>query len=325
MRKEVLGVGFFVFAVACAPAPDSSPSLGAAGFALSSQESFDAASLGAYEGDHAAIYDHIDQNLDDHLANIQRWLRQPSISAQNVGVRDMAEMLRADLEDLGFAEAELVETAGHPGVWGYYDAGADDTLMVYLMYDVQPVNPDDWRSPPFAAELIASEHGRIRLARGATNQKGPEGAFLNALVSILAVAGTLPVNLMVTAEGEEELGSPNFPEVIDRYEERLRDCVGVFFPFNAQDESGKARLNLGVKGIVYFELEARGGPQGGPTAAEIHGSYKAIVDSPVLRLAHALASLVSADGNTILVPGYYDAVQRKSACSTVCWRRGTKR
>ena len=266
-------------------------------------------SVPAYTDQHSAIYEHIDANLEAHIGNLQRWMRQPSVSAQNLGIRDMAALVRDDLRTLGFQEAELVETDGHPGVWGYYDAGADVTLMVYMMYDVQPVNPEDWRSPPFEANLVNTLQGEALMARGATNQKGPERAFLNALESIIAVDGKLPVNIMLTAEGEEELGSPNYPSIVDRYEARLRTADGVIFPMPGQGPSGHTNLMLGVKGIVYFELEARGGAWGGPTRAEIHGSYKAITDSPVLRLTRAINSLVSEDGNTILVPGYYDDVR----------------
>jgi acetylornithine deacetylase/succinyl-diaminopimelate desuccinylase-like protein len=146
----------------------------------------------------------------------------------------MAEMLRGDLESMGFEEAELVPTDGHPGVWGYYDAGADKTLAVYLMYDVQPVNPEDWESPPFEAAIVDHQLGKAIMARGATNQKGPQRAFLNALESIIAVDGDLPVNIMIAAEGEEELGSPHYHQVIDAYEERLQTADGVLFPFNSQ-------------------------------------------------------------------------------------------
>ena len=266
-------------------------------------------SVATYAGDRAAVHAYIDAEIEAHTAALQRWMRQPSISAQNVGVLDMAQMVRGDFEALGFAEAELVETGGHPGVWGFYDAGADRTLMVYMMYDVQPVNPEDWRSPPFAAEIVDVPEGRAIMARGATNQKGPQRAFLNAVESILAVDGELPVNLMITAEGEEELGSPHYPEVVDRYEDRLRQADGVIFPMSGQDPSGQTGVVLGVKGIIYWELESRGGAWGGPTEAEIHGSYKAIADSPVLRLARAISSLVSEDGNTILVDGYYEGVR----------------
>jgi acetylornithine deacetylase/succinyl-diaminopimelate desuccinylase-like protein len=278
-------------------------------FSLATDEAYDFDKIPAYLDNHPAVYDYIDDNLDDHLAAIQRWLRQPSISAQNVGIEDMAELVRQDLENLGFAETAIVPTDGHPGVWGYYDAGAAKTLAVYFMYDVQPVNPEDWDSPPFAAELIDHELGKVIMARGATNQKGPERAFLNALEAIIAVDGTLPVNIMLTAEGEEELGSPHYPQIVDAYEDRLKTADSVLFPFNSQRPDGTIGVILGVKGIIYFEMIARGGEWGGPSVAEIHGSYKAIVGSPVWRLVQALSTLVSEDGNTILVPGYYDDIR----------------
>lgn len=299
-----------LLATACQPAAEStqSPEVQRPAFELATSAAYDVAAIEAYTDDHAAVYDYIDANLDDHLAALQRWLRQPSISAQNIGIQEMAEMLRQDLADLGFAEAELVPTDGHPGVWGYYDAGAESTLVVYLMYDVQPVNPEDWDSPPFDAEVIDHDLGRVLMARGATNQKGPQRAFLNALESIIAVEGNLPVNIMVAAEGEEELGSPHYPQIIDAYEDRLKEADGVLFPFNSQSPDGKINMILGVKGILYFEMIATGGDWGGPKRAEIHGSYKAIVDSPVWRLVKALDSMTSPDGNTILVPGYYDGI-----------------
>jgi acetylornithine deacetylase/succinyl-diaminopimelate desuccinylase-like protein len=278
-------------------------------FSFATEDAFDASSVLAYGGDHADVYAYIDANLDAHIGELQRWIRQPSVSAQNVGIQEMATTLRDDLRTLGFQEAELVPTDGHPGVWGYYDAGAEKTLLVYLMYDVQPVNPEDWVSPPFEARLIDNELGQILMGRGATNQKGPQRALLNAIASILAVDGTLPVNLMVAAEGEEELGSPHYPQIVDAYETRMREADGAVFPFNSQDQTGEFEMSLGVKGILYTEMEARGGPHGGPVNAEIHGSYKAIVDAPALRLMHAIASLTSPDGNTIVVPGYYDAVR----------------
>ena len=278
-------------------------------FEITTREAFDPAAVPAYGGAHTEVYAWIDAHRDEHLAALQRWLRQPSISAQDVGVRDMAEMLRGDLEALGFQEAELVPTAGHPGVWGYYDAGADKTLVVYMMYDVQPVEEEDWRSPPFEAAVVDHPLGRALMARGATNQKGPERAFLNALAAVLAVHGTLPVNLMVAAEGEEELGSPNYAEVIAPYAERLRRADGVLFPFNSQGPDGTVGMFLGVKGIVYFELEATGARSGGPADAEIHGSFKALADAPAWRLVQALSTLTTPDGNTITVPGYYDAIR----------------
>jgi len=309
MRHALL-VGMVIGAVA--PATAQQPA-GGRPPRLTVTQAFDAKAIPAYRGEHTEVYQYIDAHQREHLANLQRWLRQPSISAQNQGIGEMAAMVRDDLARLGCREAAVVPTSGHPGVWAFCDEGAPKTLIVYMMYDVQPVEAAEWRSPPFAAEVVDHPHGRALMARGATNQKGPERAFLNALESIRAVKGKLPVNLMFLAEGEEELGSPHYPELIDRFESRLKGASGVFFPFNSQDPEGATSMFLGVKGILYFEMEAKGGSWGGPTQAEIHGSNKAITDSPTWRLVQALASLTSKDGNTITVPGYYDAIRQPSA------------
>lgn len=319
---RLLLITFLGVTLACAPVQQAggpvsaAPAVTTAGrpqFEFTTAESFNAAAVPAYAGSHPEVYAHIDANIGAHLQNLQRWVRQPSISAEGRGIAEMAAMLRDDLRRIGFQEAEVVPTSGHPGVFGFYDAGAPRTLLVYMMYDVQPVEPEGWSVGAFDGSVVDHPLGRVLMARGATNQKGPQRAFLNALESIIATRGRLPVNLMVLAEGEEELGSPHYPELITRFEERLRTAAGVIFPFNAQTPSGGIRLPLGVKGIVYFELEARGGPHGGPSVAEIHGSNKVLTDSPVWRLAQALASLTTPDGNTILVPGYYDAIRTPSA------------
>ena len=291
---------------ASAPAQQGAPEI-----RFTTDEAFDSASVAAYAGRHDDVYRHIDANIEDHVKQLQRWVRQPSVSAQKRGIHEMVQLLSGDLHALGFKEVTTVPTAGHPGVFGFYDAGAPRTLVVYMMYDVQP-EETGWKVPAFDGAIVDHELGRVLMARGATNQKGPERAFLNALDSIIKTQGKLPVNLMVVAEGEEELGSPNFPQVIDKYEDRLKKAHGVFFPLSAQDATGAVSLPLGVKGILVLELEAAGGAQGGPTRAEIHSSLKAVVDAPAWRLTQALASLTSADGNTVLVPGYYDAIRQPS-------------
>ena len=282
-------------------------------FSQTTEEKFDASTVPAYRGNHTKAYTYIDANLPQHVENLRRWVRQRSISAQNDGISEMAALLRDDLKALGFKEAEIVPTSGHPGVWGYYDAGAAKTLAVYMMYDVQPVEPTGWQVNAFDGAIVDHPLGKVLMARGATNQKGPERAFLNAIEAIIKSGEGMPVNLMVLAEGEEELGSPHYPELIEKYAARLRTANGVLFPFNGQGSDGSVSMTLGVKGIVYFELEARGNENGGPKTAEVHGSLKAITDSPTWRLTQALASLTSHDGNTIMVPGYYDSIRKPSA------------
>lgn len=281
-------------------------------FPFTTDVAFDASKIPAYTGAYPATYAYIDAHKDEHVANVQRWVRQRSISAQNDGVTQMAEMLRDDLKALGFKEAELVPTARHPGVWGYYDAGAKTTIAVYMMYDVQPIEPTGWKVDAFAGTIVEDHPlGRVLMARGTANQKGPERIFLNALQSIIATDKKLPVNIMLLAEGEEELGSPHYPDLIAKYKDRLAKAKGgVIFPMLSQAPSGGVQMTLGVKGNIYFELEAQGGPQGGPKTAEVHSSFKAIVDSPGWRLVQALASLTTPDGNTIAVPGYYDSIRQ---------------
>ena len=281
-------------------------------FTFTTEEAFDADTVPAYAADHDKVYAHIDEHIDEHVAHLQRWIRQPSISPQGVGIIEMANLLKSDLLEMGFAEAELVPNDGNPGVWGYYDAGAEKTLMVYMMYDVQPVNEEDWISPPFEARLIDHEHGRVLMGRGASNQKGPQRAFLNALDSIIKTTGSLPVNVMITAEGEEEIGSVHYPQIVAAYEERLKTASGVLFPMNSKRPGGQVIMDLGVKGIVYWELEATGGAWGGPRNNEIHGSYRVLVDSPPMRLARAITSMTAADGNTVVVPGFYDGIEPPS-------------
>ncbi|HEX6941454.1 MAG TPA: M20/M25/M40 family metallo-hydrolase [Gemmatimonadaceae bacterium] len=314
-RHPALAAIILALGAACTPSEAPAPAAATSGRAraqITTSETFESKNVAPYTGAHDAAYAYIDRNIAAHTENLRRWVRQPSISAQNNGIAEMAEMVRKDLLALGFKEAELVPTSGHPGVWGYYDAGAEKTLAVYMMYDVQPVEPTGWSVGAFDGALVDRPLGKVLMARGATNQKAPERAFLNALEAIIRSGAKLPVNLMVVAEGEEELGSPNFPQVIDKYEARLKTASGVFFPFNSQEPGGDVSMFMGVKGILAFEMEARGGAQGGPVRSEIHGSYKVITDSPVLRLAQAIASLTTPDGNTILVPRYYDAIRPPS-------------
>jgi acetylornithine deacetylase/succinyl-diaminopimelate desuccinylase-like protein len=282
-------------------------------FTFTETEAFDPRQVPAYKGNWPKAAAYIQANKDKHLAAIQRWVRQRSISAQDDGVNEMAAMLQGDLKALGFKEAEIVPTKRHPGVWGYYDAGAETTLVVYMMYDVQPIEPTGWKVDGFAGEIVDHEHGRVLMARGATNQKGPQRAFLNAVEAIIATEGKLPVNIMLLAEGEEELGSPHYADLIAKYADRLKTADGVIFPMLGQSPSGAVSMPLGVKGNIYFELEAQGGPHGGPKTAEVHSSLKAIIDSPGFRLSQALASLTSPDGNTIMVPGYYDSIRQPNA------------
>jgi acetylornithine deacetylase/succinyl-diaminopimelate desuccinylase-like protein len=256
------------------------------------------------------VFKYIQSHFEEHLARLQGLVRQPSISAENRGVLECAELIKHYFEDLQCQEVKVVETSGHPVVYGFHDADADKTVIVYLMYDTQPVDEPGWIVPPLEGRIVdLKPFGKCLVARGAFNTKGELGAFINACESIIAAGERIPLNLIFVAEGEEELGSRHLPEFIHKYLDKLKMADAVFFPTAAQDQKGKVQMTLGVKGIVYFELVLEGKSWGyGPTEFDIHGSNKAWVDSPTLRMIQALSTLTSKDGNEVLVEGFYDNV-----------------
>jgi len=260
----------------------------------------------ASSGEVARLRTYLESHRDRHLARLQTWLRQPSVSVDGEGVEACAHLLVELLRDAGFPQAELVPTPGYPGVWAAYDAGAPVTLAVYGMFDVRRAEPSAWRVHPFSAEVVEQPpFGRVVMARGARAVKGPLGVWLNAVEACRAVWGRPPVNLLLLAEGDEILGSPHYRAMIDRYRDRLRAANACWSPGASQDADGAAHLTLGYKGLIYVTLRASGARWGrGPKAGPIHGMAKAVVDSPAWRLVHALAALTGPDGNTLLVDGF---------------------
>jgi len=257
---------------------------------------------------------YIDAHLDEHLAKMQEFLRQPSVSAEGYGVRECAELLKGYFQDMGCKDARLIETGSFPVVYGEYDAHAEKTLLVYMMYDTQPFAGERWTSPPLQANLVEiAPFGKCIIARGAINTKGPLIAFLNALNSVLVVGEEIPVNLKFMAQGDEELSSIHFARFVEEHKEMLSKADALFGPDASQDEKGKVIMGLGWKGIEYVELECSGKLWGkGPTEFDIHSSDKSWVDSPAWRMIHALASMTSEDGNRILIDGWYDNVKPPS-------------
>ncbi|MBV8053542.1 MAG: M20/M25/M40 family metallo-hydrolase, partial [Acidobacteriaceae bacterium] len=196
------------------------------------------------------------------------------------------------------------------------DAGAPKTLGLYFMYDVKQVDPSEWSSPPWAASLIEKPGlGTVVVGRGAVNQKGPEASFIAALHAIRAAGRKLPVNLVLVAEGEEEIGSPHFPQIVRRPEvlAALRPCMGIFMPSAEQDLDGMVTMTLGAKGVVELELVSSGERWGRGPRHDVHSSNKARLDSPAWHLVEALATLVSSDGNDPVIEGFANSARPVSA------------
>jgi len=280
----------------------ASAAMGAAAFALPNW-----ARGAAPAEDMTAITAEIEKRHEEAVKRLQTWIRQPSIAAENRGMQEGCELTMNMLREAGFSQVAKVPTDGQPGIFATLDAGAPRTVGIYFMYDVKQADPAEWSSPPFEARLVdKSGLGKVIVGRGAVNQKGPEATFLAALHAMRGAGRKMPVNLVFVAEGEEEIGSPHFPQVVRKSEiaEALRKCTSVYMPYPAQGLAGDVTINLGAKGVVELELVSSGARWGRGPKKDLHSSNKARVDSPAWHLVEALASLVSPDGNEPVIEGF---------------------
>ena len=252
----------------------------------------------------------------ENLKRLQDWIALPSIAAENLnfpaGAEHMAELAR----QAGFSGVRLVPTSGKPGVFGKLDAGARTTLAVYFMYDVKQFVPAEWSSPPLAGALVHKDGlGTVCMGRGAVNQKGPQNSFLSALLAFKAAGKKLPVNLVLVSEGEEEIASPHFGEVVSDPEvlAQLKNCVGVMLPEASQERDGSVEVDMGAKGVVELELVSSGEKWGRGPRKDVHSSLEAQVDSPSWHLVQALNTLVEKDGHTPAVEGFFEHAKPLSA------------
>jgi acetylornithine deacetylase/succinyl-diaminopimelate desuccinylase-like protein len=265
------------------------------------------ASFHAAQTDLDSIRREVAKRHDESVKRLQDWIAAPAIAAENRGYPEGAQRMAQLALDAGFQKATVIETDGKPGVFATLDAGAAKSVGLYFMYDVKQFDPAEWTSPPLEARIVDRPGlGKVMIGRGAVNQKGPEAAFLAALHAIRGAGGKMPVNLVLIAEGEEEIGSPHIGQLVHRpeVEAALRKTVGVFMPGAGQDLDGVVTVSLGAKGVVELELVSSGEKWGRGPKKDIHSSLKAMIDSPAWRLVKALDTLVSADGNTITIDNY---------------------
>src|SRR6059036_3379472 len=231
----------------------------------------------------APITTEIRKRHNEDVQRLQQWIRQPSIAAENHGVNEGCELTMRMLREAGFNQVKKVPTEGQPGIFATLDAGAPKTLALYFMYDVKQVDPSEWSSPPWDAAIVDRPGlGKILIGRGAVNQKGPEAAFLAALHAIRGAGRKVPLNLVFVAEGEEEIGSPHFPQIVRRPEVHaaLKRCSGIFMPSASQGLDGDVTVTLGAKGVVELELVSSGERWGRGPRKDVHSSNKARLDSP---------------------------------------------
>ncbi|HET7585579.1 MAG TPA: dipeptidase [Gemmatimonadaceae bacterium] len=240
--------------------------------------------------------DRIHQQLYD-------FLRIPSVSARGEHRDDTARAAQwvADAMRRVGMEAEIAPTPGHPIVVGEWRKAGDGapTVLVYGHYDVQPVEPLElWTSPPFEP---AMRDGKI-FARGAVDDKGQLFMHLTAIEAHLATRGRLPVNLIVLAEGEEEVGSEHLATFIEQHAERLR-AQAIVISDSAMFAPGLPSILFSLRGLAYFQIDVQG------PATDLHsGSYGGAVVNPAMALARILATLHD-DNGRVAIPGFYDRVR----------------
>lgn len=233
---------------------------------------------------------YVDANRERFLAELQDFCRQPSVAAQNLGMREMANKVLERFRRLG-AQARLIEVGGDaPVVYAEIGSGPR-TLMIYDHYDVQPPEPLElWESGPWEAAI---RDGKI-VARGVADNKGELVGRIQAVESYLASIGPLPCRIRFVVEGEEEIGSIHLPTLVNENRSLFDGVEGCLWEFGGKDINERPELICGLKGIVYVELHAQG------AVRDLHSSLAAIVPDPAWRLTWALATLKDPDDRILI-------------------------
>ena len=245
-----------------------------------------------------ALFSHIDAQADDFVARVMDYVRHPSISAHDIGIREVAGILVDHLSGLGF-DAELVETPGYPFVLGTFMVDpSKPTVLLYGHYDVQPPDPlEAWISPPFEPEI---RDGRI-WARGIGDNKGQHFAQLLAIETHLKVNGCLPCNIIFLLEGEEEIGSPQIANFVLHNADRLQADL-VVTSDGPLHESGAPVITFGVRGVASFDLVAKG------ASRDVHsGNFGGVVPNPIWTLVQLLATMKDPEGH-ITIEGLTETI-----------------
>ena len=266
----------------------------------------------------------IDEHIDEHVENLQKWIQQPSISNSGEGMAESAEMVKGFFDKLGCQQTRIYDVGvtkwgqtGNPVVYASCNEGAPKTLLIYWMYDTMPVTqPEAWVAPPFEGRLVDGQTAgidpafkKVLIGRGATNSKGPEMTELNAIMAIRGANGKLPVNLIFVAEGDEERMSMGLNKFVTTHPELLKPANAMLM-FGGQNGARAASVTGASEGLMYIELTTSGQAWGrGPTVSDIHGIFKRSVDSPAWRHIKMLSTLVKDDGNTPAIDGFFDHIK----------------
>ncbi|RIV21090.1 dipeptidase [Alicyclobacillaceae bacterium I2511] len=245
------------------------------------------------------LQNHRQQQLDE----LMTFLRYPSISTLPENEKDVlqcAEFLAQHARSIGFEHVQLLPTPGHPVLYAdWLHAPGKPTVLVYGHYDVQPVDPLElWKTPPFAPTIA---DGQI-WARGASDDKGPVFVHFKAFESLLQTTGSLPVNVKLCIEGEEEIGSRHLPEVVEKNAALFAADVLVVSD-TTMFQPGQPSVCYGLRGLAALQVNVFG------ANGDVHsGLYGGAIPNPI----HALVSILSAlhdEQGRVTVPGFYGDVE----------------
>lgn len=243
----------------------------------------------------------LEENLNNSIAELSKLVAQPSIGAQNLGLKECSDLVSEMLQSRGF-HVEIMDTGGAPVVFGERRGISPKTLLIYNHYDVQPPEPLElWESPPFEPSL---RNGKL-FGRGVSDDKGHIAARLLAIDSLLANEGDLPCNIKFIIEGEEETSSVHLFEFIKKNKERLK-ADACIWEFGSIDHRGVPMQYLGLRGICYVELSVE------TAGTDIHsGLGGSIFPNAAWRLVWALSTLKD-ENETIKIPGFYEGIRPPS-------------
>lgn len=249
------------------------------------------------------IVKYINENQNIFIEELKDFLRIPSISTnpENKGdVKKCAEFVKQHLESVGMENIKIYETGGHPVVYGdYLKAGKDKpTVLIYGHYDVQPADPLElWTDPPFEPVI----KGENIYARGACDDKGQVFIHIKSIQAHLECNKSLPVNIKIIVEGEEEIGSPNLEIFIRKNLELLR-CDYVVISDTAMFDYDVPSICYGLRGLAYMQVDITG-----PNRDLHSGAFGGAVENPINALANIIGKLKDENGK-ILIDGFYDDV-----------------
>jgi acetylornithine deacetylase/succinyl-diaminopimelate desuccinylase-like protein len=255
----------------------------------------------------------VEKHQDRLLDELKQFLRIPSISTLPDHAADIhraARFVASSLTAAGLEHVEIIATDGHPLVYAdWLHAPGKPTVLCYGHYDVQPPDPlDEWISPPFEPTV---RDGNL-YARGAADDKGQMYSHIKAVEALRAVHGTLPVNLKFLIEGEEEMGGEAVAKYVAENPAKLKADVALVSDTELYAE-GIPTLCIGLRGLIYTEIEARG------PARDLHsGIYGGAAPNAVFGLVELLAKLKDANGH-IQIPGMYDDVTPASPAEKHSW------